>query len=123
MSGRLLVGLRWWNQIQDDGSSVWMFESVQDDSVISYNDSVAFWGALFLNPLVWLFFGLTAVFQFSFEWLLLVIVALALSGANILGYLRCKKDARTKIQGFLARNALSGLTQVAFASVDSSSTQ
>ncbi len=27
VSGRLLVGLRWWNEIKDDGSNVWVFES------------------------------------------------------------------------------------------------
>ncbi|KAJ3091722.1 Golgi apparatus membrane protein TVP23 A [Quaeritorhiza haematococci] len=27
VTGRLLVGLRWWNEIKDDGSNVWIFES------------------------------------------------------------------------------------------------
>lgn len=27
VSGRLLVGLRWWNQVDDDGKSHWVFES------------------------------------------------------------------------------------------------
>ena len=27
VSGRLLVGLRWWNKIEEDGTSTWMFES------------------------------------------------------------------------------------------------
>jgi hypothetical protein len=27
VSGRLLVGLRWWNEIQTDGSNKWVFES------------------------------------------------------------------------------------------------
>jgi ABC-type oligopeptide transport system ATPase subunit len=27
ISGRLLVGLRWWNEIQSDGSNKWVFES------------------------------------------------------------------------------------------------
>jgi len=29
VSGRLLVGLRWWNQIDEEGKSKWMFESKQ----------------------------------------------------------------------------------------------
>lgn len=29
VSGRLLVGLRWWNEINDDGTSKWIFESVE----------------------------------------------------------------------------------------------
>jgi hypothetical protein len=27
VSGRLLVGLRWWNEVKEDGSNVWIFES------------------------------------------------------------------------------------------------
>lgn len=27
VTGRLLVGLRWWNQIDDDGKSLWVFEA------------------------------------------------------------------------------------------------
>lgn len=27
VSGRLLVGLRWWNEVREDGRSVWLFES------------------------------------------------------------------------------------------------
>lgn len=27
ISGRLLVGLRWWNEVTEDGSSTWVFES------------------------------------------------------------------------------------------------
>lgn len=27
VSGRLLVGLRWWNQVDEDGKSHWVFES------------------------------------------------------------------------------------------------
>lgn len=27
VTGRLLVGLRWWNQIDEDGRSLWVFEA------------------------------------------------------------------------------------------------
>ena len=27
ITGRLLVGLRWWNKVEEDGTSTWMFES------------------------------------------------------------------------------------------------
>lgn len=36
VSGRILVGLRWWNEINDLGESVWKFESLdQEVSVFS----------------------------------------------------------------------------------------
>ncbi|CAE8583786.1 unnamed protein product, partial [Polarella glacialis] len=31
ISGRLLVGLRWWNLVRDDGTSEWVFESNPDE--------------------------------------------------------------------------------------------
>ena len=34
LSGRLLVGLRWWNKVKKDGSEVWVFESYEDCNVI-----------------------------------------------------------------------------------------
>ena len=27
VTGRLMVGLRWWNRVKEDGSSEWVFES------------------------------------------------------------------------------------------------
>lgn len=37
VSGRILVGLRWWNEINDLGESVWKFECLdQEVSVTGY---------------------------------------------------------------------------------------
>ena len=27
VTGRLMVGLRWWNKVEEDGTSTWQFES------------------------------------------------------------------------------------------------
>ena len=27
IAGRILVGLRWWNEVKEDGTEVWIFES------------------------------------------------------------------------------------------------
>jgi hypothetical protein len=35
VTGRLLVGLRWWNEIKEDGSNVWIFESKEVCSLCS----------------------------------------------------------------------------------------
>ena len=29
VSGRLMVGLRWWNEVKDDGASEWVYESLE----------------------------------------------------------------------------------------------
>ena len=33
ISGRLLVGLRWWNEVREDGSEVWVFESKNEGKI------------------------------------------------------------------------------------------
>ena len=34
ISGRMLVGLRWWNEVKEDGSEVWVFESKNESKHI-----------------------------------------------------------------------------------------
>lgn len=36
VSGRILVGLRWWNEINDMGESVWKFECLDHEVGIAY---------------------------------------------------------------------------------------
>ncbi|XP_060060514.1 Golgi apparatus membrane protein TVP23 homolog C isoform X3 [Erinaceus europaeus] len=54
VTGRLMVGLRWWNHIDEDGKSHWVFESRKP----------------------------------------VVIMGVALQGANLYGYIRCKVGSR-----------------------------
>lgn len=65
VSGRLLVGLRWWNEVTDDGGN-WRFESLGEASCLfhrmlpkiltktpdSFQLSSSFWVATFLKVFV-----------------------------------------------------------------------
>ena len=51
---------------------------------------------------VWALLGVGMFLRLKFDWLLLVCTAMALSGANIIGYVRCKSDAKSKISGMVA---------------------
>eukprot|EP00795_Rhopilema_esculentum_P009040 gene9040-16683_t len=68
ITGRILVGLRWWNYVDEDGNSKWIFESRK----------------------------------------LIVLVGLTLNSANLIGYIKCKKDAKKQVKD-LAGNASSFL--------------
>lgn len=57
-------------------------------------DIGVFWVGLFVPAAVWFFFGVGSIFRLSFDWLLLIATAFALSFANIVGYVRCKKGER-----------------------------
>jgi hypothetical protein len=35
ISGRILVGLRWWNEVKEDGNEVWIFESKNESKDIN----------------------------------------------------------------------------------------
>jgi hypothetical protein len=91
VTGRLLVGLRWWNEVREDGSNEWIFESLEGKRKISTAEAIVFWVCLLFLPLCWLLFALLAIFEFSPLWLVVVLVGFILSVPNIYGYLRCAK--------------------------------
>ncbi|CAL8114442.1 unnamed protein product [Orchesella dallaii] len=91
ITGRTLVGLRWWNYVDDDGISHWVFESRKGARAGGRpQERRVFWGALILAPVVWFFLFMSSFFTFRFQWTILVVLAMALSGANLYGYIRCK---------------------------------
>ena len=104
-----MVGLRWWNRIREDGSNEWVFESLDDMSAIGSIDSKIFWTGLYGFPVVWVFLFIISLLKFNVEWLLIVLVALTLSAANIIGYTKCKRDAKQKMQAMLTSGALGAL--------------
>ncbi|OZJ07033.1 hypothetical protein BZG36_00007 [Bifiguratus adelaidae] len=96
VSGRLLVGLRWWNEVREDGNNVWVFESADPSRKTNPSDSRIFWTTLYLTPALWLLFAFTCLITGKFGWLLIVVVAILLNGANVIGYTSCDKDARKR---------------------------
>lgn len=101
LSGRLLVGMRWWNYVDDDGRSHWVFESKKGDSNyearINPHEARLFWMALVVCPVIWALLLLVALVGFKFEWMLLVLIALSLNGANLYGYIKCNFGAAANL--------------------------
>ncbi|GAB9475654.1 hypothetical protein Gpo141_00012741 [Globisporangium polare] len=117
VTGRLLVGLRWWNRINDDGTNEWIFESHEDMAEIDALDSQVFWTGLYGTPALWALLFIIAVLKFNIQWALIVAIALVLSAANIIGYTKCKKDARQKMQSLMSQGALGALSASAGSSL------
>ncbi|CAG9464327.1 unnamed protein product [Pedinophyceae sp. YPF-701] len=106
VSGRLLVGLRWWNEVSQDGASSWRFESLElGERQINKKDSAVFWTTLYLTPLAWIGLGVLAFLKFSWDYLLIVLVAFMLAGSNLAGYYRCSRDQQAKVKD-LANSAI-----------------
>eukprot|EP01130_Rhizamoeba_saxonica_P000223 TRINITY_DN10211_c0_g1_i1.p1 TRINITY_DN10211_c0_g1~~TRINITY_DN10211_c0_g1_i1.p1 ORF type:complete len:200 (-),score=31.87 TRINITY_DN10211_c0_g1_i1:60-599(-) len=98
ITGRLLVGLRWWNEVQEDGTNVWIFESLEKEAFIHPIESKLFWGGLFISPLVWSIVGLSQLFTFAWNWAILCGLGVAMNGANVVGYIKCAREAKKKVQ-------------------------
>jgi hypothetical protein len=120
VTGRLLVGLRWWNKIQDDGTNHWVFESISDRTQLGKMDQRIFWWGMYGSMGIWCVFALTAALTFSVSWLLVVSVAISLGSANIYGYTKCDKDAKQKMQNVLSSGAAAAMNSSIGQSIGSS---
>jgi hypothetical protein len=65
IAGRRLVGLRWWNEVdQATGDSKWVFESADPDTrTINATDKRFFWLALYAQPALWILLGVVAIIK------------------------------------------------------------
>ncbi|CAN0573452.1 unnamed protein product, partial [Ectocarpus sp. 12 AP-2014] len=98
VSGRLMVGLRWWSNVKEDGTTEWVFESLEDMSEINSADYKLFWIGLYGTPVLWVCLLVTGIMLLKFQWLVIVVIALLLSGANIYGYTKCNADSKVKVR-------------------------
>ena len=102
-----MAGLRWWNYVNDEGQSVWNFESSSPEDQVKFSraEIQIFWTGLIVFPVIWvgglnflLYFKhfflfqtillFSAIIHFSFAWVVLVLISLTLLGSNLGGYLR-----------------------------------
>lgn len=108
ITGRLLVGLRWKNQVNEDGSEEWIFESLEEEAHANSMDKYMFWGVLLLSPVVWIVFFIANALTFSIFWSMCCLFNLILTGANLVGYWKCNKDYQKKLKGLLGAAAVMG---------------
>ena len=92
VTGRILVNLRWWSDLDEFGQEKWVFESNDDPATkreIGATDSFVFWGALYLTPVVWGFFAFMDFIGFKFFWMYVCILCFVLSFTNTMAYYQC----------------------------------
>ncbi|MES1910832.1 MAG: hypothetical protein MHM6MM_003361 [Cercozoa sp. M6MM] len=115
VSGRRLVGLRWWSQDNAEdteheaGGTKWIFEAAPASRKLNGMDEKVFWTAIYVTPLVWMLLGFLSIM--SPTWLPLVGIALALSWSNAIGYYKCSKDQKQRLQGAVQNFAMRSLWQ------------
>mmetsp|Transcript_2262 Transcript_2262/g.2735 ORF Transcript_2262/g.2735 Transcript_2262/m.2735 type:complete len:265 (+) Transcript_2262:128-922(+) len=112
ITGRLLVGLRWWAQVDldaDDGmdETRWIFESKENMKINTF-DQTWFWTTLYVTPGIWIVFFVFGLLRLNFGWLITVSFGVALNCANVYGYWKCSKDQKAKFQQMVQRGAEMG---------------
>lgn len=73
----MLVGLRWWNEVKEDGTEVWIFES-KNESILFIlfvekehkGDSTVFWTGLYINGGVWAALFIWDLIRLRFVWVI-----------------------------------------------------
>ncbi|NWW70479.1 TV23A protein, partial [Climacteris rufus] len=105
VTGRLLVGLRWWNQIDEDGKSHWVFEAKRVPTIAASTEAEAriFWLGLIICPGIWTMFFFSTLFSLKLKWLALVITGISLQTANLYGYIHCKLGGQKAISRVTSR--------------------
>ncbi|CAD6193577.1 unnamed protein product [Caenorhabditis auriculariae] len=103
ITGRLLVGLRWWSFVDAEGNNHWKFESAKDNDRFPAMDRRVFWLGLVVGPLAWAFFVTTAFLTFKFEWMIVALLGAAMSLANLYGYLRCRWSDTNQLTSYLSK--------------------
>jgi hypothetical protein len=68
VTGRLLVGLRWWSRVVDDGTNEWIYESAPAEYTPNKVDSRMFWIGIYITPLVWTLLGVMALSTLKLGW-------------------------------------------------------
>ncbi|KRZ16158.1 Golgi apparatus membrane protein TVP23 -like protein B, partial [Trichinella zimbabwensis] len=106
ITGRKLVRLRWWNVVDENGNSVWKFEAKQDPDNINPVESQLFWAGLLVFPLLWIIFILVTFFTLKWNWMMICMFALSMTGTNLYGYLRCKWNSRQELSSYLRQGIL-----------------
>lgn len=118
VTGRFLVGLRWWNDVSDEGDG-WRFETLEEGQrTVSSTDKTVFWVAQVVYVVVWLVAPVLLIFNLSkWPYLLIIVIAIFMGGSNLYGYFRCSREAKEAL-----RKSRDAVTQAAVSSIATAAT-
>ncbi|KAJ7460564.1 Golgi apparatus membrane protein TVP23 [Mycena latifolia] len=96
VAGRTLVGLRFWNQVDEDGESFWVFESREPSRPANAIDSRMFWIAVYVFPLLWVALFIVSLLRFKLNFMPIVALALVFNVTNAVGFTYADRDAKQR---------------------------
>ena len=139
VTGRILVGLRWWSIIKEDGKEEWHFEALENSKckdltkfnlfdLVTKNkvDSRVFWTSQYLFGAAWVIFSVVSLLSFNVSNLTVCGCASVLSITNTMGYIKCDKKHQKSVGGWMFSKAKDNLstgqmTKIAMMGMNSSS--
>ena len=96
VSGRFLVGLRWWNEVKKDGKEVWIYES-KNEKIEATADKSVFWTSLYVNAGGWAILFLFKLITLSITNAIIAFTMLMFAGINLYGFFKCSKEQQGKL--------------------------
>jgi len=97
VTGRLLVGLRWWSDFKEDGEEVWYFESYDEQVQLNPVDKRFFWWSQYIAIGFWAVVSFLDILGLKLYWGTAAIICLVLSFVNMWGYYKCSKEHQKKM--------------------------
>jgi len=110
IAGRLLVHLRWWNEVKEDGTSHWIFEA-GDESTVDKVDRRVFWTSLYVTPAIVVTLFILNLIAFSFDWCVLLGMACSFTVTNLVGFYKCSSDAKKRARDWLGQGAMAAMNR------------
>uniref|UniRef100_A0A5S6Q2I7 Golgi apparatus membrane protein TVP23 homolog n=1 Tax=Trichuris muris TaxID=70415 RepID=A0A5S6Q2I7_TRIMR len=107
VTGRKLVGLRWWNYVDDEGKDHWRYESSQTQGKVNAVQPQLFWTGLVVFPIIWCVLIALAFISLNWNWMVVSIFCAVMTGSNLFGYLRCKWNSRQELSSYLKQSFVS----------------
>ena len=120
VTGRLLVGMLWVTTVDaHTGETRWYYHATLAPS---HPRAVRiFWMGLAGSFVAWTVFALISLLKFNLTWLVVCLIWLALTGTNIWGFYKCRRDRKRRTREAVAANqnvverAVDGVTAFATA--------
>jgi len=118
VAGRTLVGLRYWNQVDEDGESYWVFESRDPSRPANPIDARMFWIASYTFPLLWMGLLIISFLKFNLSFVPITLLALVFNVTNAVGFTYADRDAKQKwASGVVWDMGIGGLSGQLFSGV------
>lgn len=112
VSGRKLVGLRYWNYTNEAGENEWQFESRDAEGMarLQPEEKRLFWVTLYMMPSIWVLFALVSLIKLSLGYLLLCLMGTVLGLTNVTGFTKSSNEAKAALSAGMTSIITSNLT-------------